>query len=76
MEQLRIQKASNGESNAGLNPMDGGPEQIQLDGKGVTLAMILGASEIKKGKAHVEKLIQKRTHIHLEGKKLQLVNNM
>ena len=38
--------------------------------------MIVGPKEMKKGRAHIEKLVKMRTHIHLEGKKIQLVTNL
>lgn len=38
--------------------------------------MVIGAKEIKKGKDHLAKVIKKTTHIHLEGKKIQLITNL
>lgn len=47
-----------------------------MDGKGISVAMIIGAKELKKGKQHVERIVRMRTHIHLEGKKLDLITNL
>lgn len=80
MEQLRMQKETSGSDKqlpqADDNPVDRGQSQLQLDGKGISLAMILGPKEMKKGRAHIEKLVKMRTHIHLEGKKIQLITNL
>ena len=59
----------------GQNPMDQ-QELMQLEGKGITLAMIIGAKDARKPKSFTEPLIRKTTHIHLEGKKLDLITNL
>lgn len=74
MEQIRLQRKGQG-ANGEVNPVDQ-QDLVQLDGKGITVAMILGAKEVKKGKANVEQLVKKTTHIHLEAKKIELITNL
>ena len=38
--------------------------------------MIVGLKELKKGKANTEAQIQKITHLHLEDKEIELIENI
>ena len=51
-------------------------EPIQLDGKTISIALILGAKESKKPKKDQEMAMKKLTHLHLEDKKLEILSNL
>ena len=50
--------------------------KVQLDGKSISLAMILGPKESKKPKREHELIMKKMTHLHLEGKKIEIIENL
>ena len=51
-------------------------EPVQLDGKTMSIAMIVGPKEAKKPKNEVEQFLKKMTHLHLEDKKLEIIGNL
>ena len=51
-------------------------EPVQLDGKTMSIAMILGPKEAKKPKRDVEQFLKKMTHLHLEDKKIEVIGNL
>jgi len=51
-------------------------EQVVLDGKTMSIAMIVGPKEAKKPKRDVEQFLKKMTHLHLEDKKIEVVGNL
>jgi len=50
--------------------------EMQLEGKKPTLELIVGPKEAKKGKQSIELFIKKMTHLQLENKGIELVENL
>jgi hypothetical protein len=50
--------------------------KVQLDGKSISINMILGPKEAKKPKREHENILKKQTHLHLEGKKIEIIENL
>ena len=49
---------------------------MQLDGKTTTVQMIVGPKEAKKGMANIEVFMKKMTHLHLENKEIEIIENL
>ena len=78
MEELKMQKNDQSGTKKDLNNQSASKpdDEIKLDGKAPSLAMIVGGKEAKKGKANIEIVIKKMTHLHLENKGLELIENI
>lgn len=50
--------------------------EMPLEGKTCSPQMIVGPKEAKKGRFHIEATLKKMTHLHLEGKELELITNL
>ena len=51
-------------------------EPVQLDGKTMSIASIVGPKEAKKPKRDVEQFLKKMTHLHMEDKKIEVIGNL
>ena len=51
-------------------------EKVHLDGKSISINMILGPKDSKKSKRDHESIMKKITHLHLEGKKIEIIENL
>ena len=49
---------------------------MQLDGKTITVAMIVGPKESKKPKAHQEGIMRKMTHLQMDQKKIEIISGL
>ena len=67
MEEMKLQHAN------GKNPLKA---MVELDGKPITIAMLLLQKEAKKTKGSQEEVLKKLTYLHLEGKSIELVKNL
>jgi hypothetical protein len=50
--------------------------KVQLDGKSISINMILGPKESKKPKKDHDGILKKMTHLHLEDKKIEIIENL
>ena len=49
---------------------------IELDGKTTPISMLIGLKDSKNTKAHIDMCLKKVTHLHLENKKIEVLNNV
>lgn len=50
--------------------------KVQLDGKSISINMILGPKESKKSKRDQDIYLKKMTHLHLDGQKIEIIENL
>lgn len=65
-----------GGKQAGYNGAPEPKQAVQLDGKSISLNMILGPKESKKIKQEQAQYLKKMTHLHLENKKIEIIENL
>lgn len=70
MEQMKMGKM---QTNSAAKPVD---DLIELDGKTTPISMLIGLKDSKNTKAHIDMCLNKVTHLHLENKKIEVLNNI
>ena len=65
-----------GGNKLGSNPVTDPKQTVQLDGKSISLNMILGPKESKKIKSEQAQYLKKMSHLHLENKKIEIIENL
>jgi hypothetical protein len=73
MEEMKLQHSSKQD---GSSHQEDAQSEVKLEGKSTSIQMIVGPKEAKKGKLHIEAFIQKMTHLHLEHKGVELIENL
>lgn len=69
MDEMKTQALSAG----GKTPVE---DAIQLVGKTMTLAMIVGPKDSRKSKAQIFDRLWRMTHLHLEARKIEVIGNL
>lgn len=76
MQHSRKEKEMAKNGNGGANAEEVADEPLKLEGKTPTIAQVVGFKDSKKTKSEILAQIRKMTHLKLDGKKLELVDNL
>ena len=80
LEELKLSKAGDdrfSEQNENVPPNTTNyPQIMNLEGKKITVPMIIGPKDTKKNKMQIDLVLKKMTHLHLENKGIEVIENL